>query len=434
MEKTAAEICRTLPSVKIHSFGDMQLFAKYSRVGIIASVLALLVGSAVYYFSVRYVLIGELDDSLTVEEAEIMDYVKKHDQLPAAANYKDQRIEYQPVTARVPRHLHHTVFSGKPEAYRELLFSIRAGGQLFRVSVAKSEEETDDLLKLIMIITAGMIGVLLGTLFLANRFLLRRLWQPFYKTLDAIRTFHLSARQPLPESHTDIEEFRELNGAVQQMTGQILKDYEMLKNFTDNAAHEMQTPLAIINSKLDLLIQDTAVGEVHHQQLQSMYNAIGRLRQLNQSLLLLMKIENNQFGYASPVDMSVLLREMLEQIMEPINNRQLQLRTVIEPVELPVNAYLADILLSNLLLNAIRHNRDGGCMEVLLGQGRLRVSNTGPELGFAPATIFNRFTKGAHSGGTGLGLAIVRQICDNYQFSVSYTYKDHRHIVEVVFT
>ncbi|MBS1659755.1 MAG: HAMP domain-containing histidine kinase [Bacteroidetes bacterium] len=410
----------------------MKLFAKYSRVNIVASVLALLIGSVVYYFSVRYVLVGELDDSLKVEEAEILDYVAVHDRLPQPANYKDQRIEFQPVTTGVARKFHHTVLSGG-EPYRELLFSVRAGGQLYRVSVAKDEEETESLVELIMLITAGMIGVLLGILFLANRLLLRRLWRPFYETLDAIRRFNLSSRQPLADNHTNTDEFRHLNAAVQQMTGKILKDYEMLKNFTDNASHEMQTPLAIINSKLDLLIQDAAVGAAHHQSLQSMYDAIGRLRQLNQSLLLLMKIENNQFGYSEPVDMAALIREKLGQLDDQIKSRELELHAELGALQLPVNGYLADILLNNLFLNAIRHNREGGSITVHLSNVRLRISNTGSELGFDPGTIFNRFTKGAHSGGTGLGLAIVRQICDNYQYSLSYTYKDQRHVIEVQF-
>lgn len=414
----------------------MKLFVKYSRVNIVASILALLVASIVYYFSVRYVLIRELDDSLKVEEEEILQYVRVQDRLPEPTSYRDQLITYQPAgPTEVRRKFHHTMkaaphHKGK-DAYRELLFPIRAGGQLYTVSVAKSEEETDDLLQLMMLITPGMILLLLGTLLIANRLLLRRLWRPFYETLDGIRRFNLSSRQPLPVLPTDTEEFRDLNGVVQQMTVKILKDYEMLKNFTENASHEMQTPLAIINSKLDLLIQDTGLGEQHHQSVQAMYDAIGRLRQLNQSLLLLMKIENNQFGHTSPVDLSVLVYQKLAQLEDLLKDKAITVTTDLRSLLLPINDYLADILLNNLLLNAIRHNRYGGRLEVLLGNGSLRVSNTGPVLGFDPGTIFNRFTKGTHSGGTGLGLAIVKQICDNYGFSVSYSYRDGMHSFHV---
>ena len=415
----------------------MKLFAKYSRVNIVASVLALLVGSVVYYFSVRYVLLKELEDSLKVEEAEILDHVATRDQLPEPANYHDQRISYEPATAEIRRKFYHTEKTGPhhkgKEAYRELAFSVKVKGQLYTIFVAKSEEETEDLLELIMLITAGMILLLLGTLFLANRLLLRRLWRPFYETLDSIRQFNLSTRQLLPTRPTDTQEFVDLNAAVQQMTAKIGKDYEMLKNFTDNASHEMQTPLAIINSKLDLLIQDTSLGERHHQPVQAMYDAISRLRQLNQSLLLLMKIENNQFVSTEPVDLALLIKEKLAQLEDPLKDRRLTLLTDLHPLQLPINDYLADILLNNLLLNAIRHNQEDGSVEIQLRDRILRVSNTGPALGFDPATIFNRFTKGKHSGGTGLGLAIVKQICDNYQFPLSYRYINNMHVIEVLF-
>jgi len=413
----------------------MKLFVKYSRVNIVASVLALLVGSVVYYFSVRYVLIRELDDSLKVEEDEILQYVRVQDRLPEPTSYRDQLITYEPAgPTEVRREFHHTMKAAPHhkgmDAYRELLFPIRAGGQLYTVSVAKSEEETDDLLELMMLITPGMILLLLGTLLIANRLLLRRLWRPFYETLDGIRRFNLSSRQPLPVRPTDTEEFRDLNGVVQQMTVKILKDYEMLKNFTDNASHEMQTPLAIINSKLDLLIQDTDLGQ-HHQSVQAMYDAIGRLRQLNQSLLLLMKIENNQFGHTGPVDLSALVDQKLAQLEDPLKNKAITVKTDLHPLLLPINDYLADILLNNLLLNAIRHNQYGGRLEVRLDNRGLRVSNTGPGLGFDPGTIFNRFTKGAQSAGSGLGLAIVKQICDTYGFSVTYSYQDGMHSFHV---
>ena len=425
----------------------MKLFTKYSRVNIIASILAVLIGSICYYFAVRYALVHQLDDTLKVEEAEIIDFVSSRDQLPRPANYRDQQISFHPATAPVTRTFLDR--SGPPEqeieppgrarhhrdrdAYRQLIFPVRVGGQLYTASVSKSEEEADDLLEMIMIITAGMILLLLGTLFLANRLLLRRIWQPFYQTLAGMRAFNLSSRNPLPASHTDIEEFRNLDEATRQMTQQILKDYEMLKNFTDNASHEMQTPLAIINSRLDLLIQDPELGAQHHRHIQAIYDAIGRLRQLNQSLLLLTKIENHQFDHTEPVDMAPLIEEKLVQLEDPLRSRHLVVHRDLDRLRLPINGYLADILLNNLLLNAIRHNQEGGELTIRLRETGLQVCNSGPAIPFDPNTIFDRFVKGAHSGGTGLGLAIVRQICDNYHFSLSYTYANQLHTVDIGF-
>ena len=415
----------------------MRLFTKYNRVNIVASILALLVGSIGFYFAVRYVLISELDDDLKTEEAEIRDHVRTHKELPEASNYHDQLTRFEPGGEGVRRHFSHTSYPegrhDRTEVYRELVFPVQVGDRWYKAFVAVSEEATEDLLMLIMIITAGMIGLLLSILFVANRLLLRRIWQPFYQTLEGIRKFNLSSHASFPPLKTDIDEFRNLDEATRQMTNTISKDYEMLKNFADNASHEMQTPLAIINSKLDLLIQEPGLGLEHHRPIQAMYDAIGRLRQLNQSLLLLTKIENNQFGATEPVDLAALIGKKLEQLEDPMKTRRLVVHTDLDRLQLPINGYLADILLNNLLTNAIRHNQDDGQVSIRLREQGLRVSNTGAVLGFDPSTIFDRFTKGAHSGGTGLGLAIVRQICDNYHFGLEYSYTDEQHTIDITF-
>lgn len=414
----------------------MKLFTQYSRVNIFATILALLVGSIGYYFTMRYVLIDQLDDTIRVEEAEILNTIRNSGVLPPPTDYHDQQISYEPATTPIKRHFVNTrrfIHHHHEEPYRELFFPVTVQGRLYTVMVGVSEEATDDLLALIMTITAGMILLLLGSLFLANRLLLRRLWKPFYQTLAGMRQFNLSSRQALPVRDTAIDEFRNLDEAARQMTGQILKDYDMLKGFTDNASHEMQTPLAIINSRLDLLIQDHALAEMHHRPIQAMYDAIGRLRQLNQSLLLLTKIENHQFTHSASIDMAPLIEEKLAQLEDPLRDRHLVVHKDLDRMNLPINSYLADILLNNLLLNAIRHNQEGGDLSIRLRESSLQITNSGPALSFDAATIFDRFVKGPHSGGTGLGLAIVRQICDNYHFSLSYGYIDQRHTIDIRF-
>jgi len=416
----------------------VKLFTRYSRINILASILALVLGSIGYYFMIRGILIHELDDALRVEEAEILSHVHTLDQLPEPSSYRDQQISFAPAATPIRRQFinitrfeHHRHDEWQP--YRQLLFPVTVKGRGYTVTVTKSEEETEDLLEWIMLVTAGMILVLLGTLFMANRLLLRRIWQPFYQTLEGLRRFDLSKRESIIHTPTTIEEFRNLQTVVEQMTEKIRKDYEMLRDFTDNASHEMQTPLAIINSKLDLMIQDQQLEEKHHRQLQAMYDAVGRLRTLNQSLLLLTKIENNQFAQAAPVALEVLIEKKLIQLEDPIRVKHLTINADVQPCELRMNAYLTDILLNNLLGNAIRHNCDRGSLDIVLRQEFLQISNTGAPLSFDPATIFDRFTKGGHSEGTGLGLAIVKQICDNYGYVLTYSHKEGLHVLRIQF-
>lgn len=416
----------------------MKLFTHYSRVNILASIMALVLGSIGYYFIIRTVLIRQLDDTLNVEEEEILNHVQQKDQLPEPSNYSDQQISYSPAAAPVERQYVNIVrpdpfHHNESRHFRQLIFSVRAGGQMYTASVSKSEEQTKELQKMIMLVTAGMILLLLGMLYVANRLLIGRLWRPFYQTLEGLRGFNLSSSDRLAYAPTSIKEFRSLQQTVEQMTEHIRKDYEMLKAFADNASHEMQTPLAIINSKLDLMIQDQGLGEQHHRQLQAMYDAVSRLRHLNQSLLLLTKIENHQFGQAEPVTLASLLEKKLAQMEDLIKGRHITVTADLQPFQLRMNAYLADILLGNLLSNAIRHNYDNGTIDIRLQQDMLLMSNTGVPLSFDPVTVFDRFTKSASSEGTGLGLAIVRQICDNYGFTPVYTNKEGCHTIQICF-
>lgn len=417
----------------------MKLFTHYSRINFLASILALALGSVSYYFIIRTVLIHQLDDTLKVEEAEILNHVQVKGQLPEPANYRDQQIAFEPALRAVERQFHdisrrEPTHHNEHRPFRQLLFSVTAGGEVYTVSVTKSEVETEDMLQWIMLVTAGMIMLLLGILFLANRLLIRRLWRPFYQTLETLKGFNLASREPLHHTPTSIREFQNLQRVVDQMTGTIRKDYEMLKEFADNASHEMQTPLAIINSKLDLMIQDQGLEEKHLRQLQAMYDAVSRLRQLNQSLLLLTKIENHQFAQAGPVALGTLIEKKLVQLEDLIADKHLTLQVELQPCQVQMNAYLSDILLSNLLVNAIRHNEEKGAIKIQLRADELHISNTGAPLPFAPAAIFDRFTKSSHSEGTGLGLAIVRQICDNYGFLLSYVNRDGWHTIRIGFT
>lgn len=415
----------------------MKLIAKYNRVNIIATIIVLLIASTCYYFIVRYALIRQLDNTLKVEEAEIMNYVQRNSKLPEATSYRDQHTYFAEATSPLKRNFgnislperHHK----RMVTYRVLSFPISIDGKLYQASVTKSEEGMEDLVQLIFLITVGIIILLLLILFITNRFLLRNLWEPFYHTLHSIKQFNFADNQPIVPQQTDIEEFKELDDAAKAMQSRIIKDYETLKNFVDNASHEMQTPLAVLNSKLDLLIQEPGLLEPHTKQLQAMYDAMGRLTNLNKSLLLLAKIENSQFKSIAVVQIDVLINEKLSQFEDLISAKHLEVNAKLQPVQASMDGYLADILLNNLLGNAVKHNHENGVIQISLNEEKLKIANTGPLFDFDKEQIFDRFKRGEQSEGTGLGLAIVKQICDNYGFMVSYSRNNTLHLFEILF-
>ncbi|HUR09976.1 MAG TPA: HAMP domain-containing sensor histidine kinase, partial [Flavitalea sp.] len=297
----------------------------------------------------------------------------------------------------------------------------------------KSQREVEDLLILILLITASIILLLLILLFFAHRIILKKLWKPFFSTLSVINDFHLSKpiNKNLPA--TDIDEFSALNDAWQRVTKKITTDYETVKSFADNASHEMQTPLAIINSKLDLLIQGHALNGDNVQHLQSMYDAVNKLTRLNQTLLLLTKIENDQYVEREAVNINDILSQRLDDMEELILTKKIKVTTDLRESVTTINPQLADMLVSNLLLNAIRHNIENGMINIICNRAGFQISNTGNTGSLNELIIFNRFQKDSKSAGVGLGLALVRQICETHHYTIEYRFEQHMHIFEVSF-
>jgi signal transduction histidine kinase len=220
-----------------------------------------------------------------------------------------------------------------------------------------------------------------------------------------------------------------MNDTLRYTTAKAKEDYHFLKTFTENASHELQTPLAIIQSKLDLLIQDDYLSEPQSLVLQSAYQALQKMSRLNQSLLLLTKIENGQYTERSLIDLPGKTNEKIIQFEELVRAKRISIRKDIhEPLSLLINPSLADILLNNVFSNAIKYTAAGGVIAVTIQPGLFAVSNTGNGGPLDDQQLFRRFGKPGHvSAGVGLGLAIIRQISDISGIPVQYTYENGEH-------
>jgi signal transduction histidine kinase len=418
----------------------MKLLARYNRVNIAATVLVLLVGGLCYYFILRYVLIHQLDKDLKVEEQEVKDYVRLNNSLPNAANYKDQEVVYEATASNESKRKIFSVNLYDQEEHehkqgRRLIFTIQSGGKNYLVSITKSQQETEDLIKLIVLLTLAIVVLLLVVLFIINRFVLNKLWLPFNNTLQQVKQFNVSNTKAIQPNHTNINEFKELNDAVTAMSNSVLKDYSALKSFTENASHEIQTPLAVINTKLELLMQAENFSEQQMRYIQHIQEEVSRLSKLNQSLLLLTKIDNQQFKDTENVDISAIINKHISNYEELINAKGITLTTNIEgECILSMNRTMADILVSNLITNALKHNIENGSIEVSLHDNKMVISNTGAQLNTNPDELFERFKKDkVNSESLGLGLSIVKKITEQYQFKTNYKYSDGLHIVTVQF-
>jgi signal transduction histidine kinase len=218
------------------------------------------------------------------------------------------------------------------------------------------------------------------------------------------------------------------------MSARIYNDYQTLKRFTENASHEMQTPLAVIRSKTDVLLQSVDWKEKEIQQLQQIEDATQRLAKLHQSLLLLTKLENRQFLLNEQVNITDIVKQKIKEREDVLEAKKISLHTNLQQVKLSFHQHLAEILVSNLLNNAIRHTAPNGEINVELSNEEFSVSNTSLNGELDKNKIFQRFYKAADTAeGTGLGLAIVKEICNVANANINYEYRNHKHQFTIKF-
>ena len=208
-----------------------------------------------------------------------------------------------------------------------------------------------------------------------------------------------------------------------------------MKEFTEDTSHEIQTPLAIIKAKAEILLQSKNLGESQLHEINQIFKSVNRLSKLRNGLLLLTRIENNQYDLNTSINLKDSLHDLVSDFKEILEIKGIKVQEDFKatPV-LIINQDLSFILLNNLLSNAIKHNFEGGIINIKLNQSEVIVANTGPEHNLDSTNLFNRLAKGnPNSNSSGLGLAIVKKICDLYKFKISYKYINNLHLLNIQF-
>ncbi|EDM37947.1 twp-component sensor histidine kinase [Pedobacter sp. BAL39] len=293
-------------------------------------------------------------------------------------------------------------------------------------------EDTFFIIGAITLLTVLFFALLLGGFVWLNRRISHRLWQPFYHTLEKIRAFDLSSHTAVDFERSNIAEFEELNSSISRLLDSNISAYRQQKEFTENASHELQTPLAIVQSKLDLLMQDSSLTSAQAQIIEETNNALSRVSRINKNLLLLAKIESQQFLELKDIALSEILQQILDLLStlfaEKVIHRKIDSSYIVKG-----NPILLEIMLTNLLMNAMRHTFPRQEIELSLSDNVLVISNPGMHE-LDRNQLFGRFsTASAHTPGSGLGLSIVKEISKRYLWNVNYSFQNGNHIFEVAF-
>lgn len=321
------------------------------------------------------------------------------------------------------------------ESVRLLATAFENNGNYYELQIINSMVEEDDLAEELLREALILYFILILSIIIINNFILKRLWKPFYSFLEQLKNYRIGNDKKFPASATNTKEFTDLQNAVHILLQHNRETYEQQKQFIGNAAHELQTPLAIATNKLELLIEKGDLQNEQAENIAEIMSITERLIRLNKSLLLLTKIENKQFLENQTVSFNEIVKQNINDWQEISDFKKIKI-SVEEKTELTVkmDISLANIVVSNLLRNAIFHNILNGDIHIEIAQNTFQISNTGIKDALNDTKVFSRFYKSeSNQSGTGLGLAIVKAVCDLYHFPVSYQFKNGLHHFQILF-
>lgn len=385
------------------------------------------------YIALSLIINNQLDERLT---GNLQTVEERLAQSPETSFFEPttnvKKVKKAPETVSFSDTLIYNKNEQEMEDYRQISAVKNIGGKTYRIVIHKSKIESEDLLATLAV--AILLGMLLlwFILLVVNRRVAKSVWQPFFSNLKIIEQFSVTAQKQVNLDNTGISEFDQLNDVVTGLTRQIIADFQNQKQFSEDVSHELQTPLAIISSRLESLLGNQELNK-HAETLNSIYTSVRRLSKLNKALILLSKIENNQFASTEQSNMKTIVDEKLDEFSELIALKQLTPeKEITEDFMVSIPPALAEILASNMLSNSINHNTEGGKIRIEMNSNRMLICNSGTTKIAEPEKLFNRFYKvDPFSQSVGLGLAIVKKICDLHHIEIQYHFNDNFHCFEL---
>ncbi|MEN8186158.1 MAG: HAMP domain-containing sensor histidine kinase [Bacteroidota bacterium] len=415
----------------------MKLIQKTKRIYTLYSIIIFIISSVILFFILKEIITQRQDEKLLLEK-EIISQKLKYDYPLPILEVDDYKAKF-PIkdTLYYKDTLMYQIINGieNYELYRQLTSVETLQGTTYKIVRRDSKPQTSEFIFAITISVGIIIFLLILTIYLANLFFTKRAWLPFYKNLNALKYYSIENKEPIELAESNIDEFEELNESITKLTDKLSSDYSNLKEFTENASHEMQTPLAIMQTKLELLMQSDNLNNNDKQLISATFSASKRLSKLNKALLMLSKIENQQYSSTEEILINEVILKHLELFEDFFENKNISVsKNLMIDSKVNANPLLFDMVISNLLSNAIKHNHENGNIHIITDHESLRVSNSGEALNISSESLFERFKKDSTSSESfGLGLAIVKKICNSYNWDINHSFSEDQHHFTIYF-
>lgn len=319
--------------------------------------------------------------------------------------------------------------------YRKLSSVKKIKGEYYKIDVflplIEEEDVTDSIVKALVLVFI----IVLIMFYLSSQFLSKQIFTPFYTILYRLRDFEVHRVASYIPVSSQIREFSDLNNSLVELTSKAYEAFSNQKRFIENASHELLTPIAVTQNKLEELAGDRDLTDKQSQLIQVLINVNQRMSRLNKTLLLLSKIENGQYPETQKIMIKPLIEEILLLFEEQKDGMELYTEILVpENTVVTGNFVLLDLLLTNLIKNAFVHNYKGGNIVIDFLNGKLGISNTSFTKEIPEEELYKRFYKNSsRKESWGLGLAIVKNICTVQHWDIRYYHILDRHVFQLSF-
>lgn len=411
----------------------MKLFAKANRYFGLSVIVTLVLSSFLIFYGITYLFQIESEEKLAVDEFRLIELIKNNRRtasLPPFFEIKTIETDKQSAPAIKTIELFDPI-GNENEKYLELSSIRKINGIFYSLKVRHATVESEELMFVVIVSFLGVMLISFIILFFINRTISLRLWRPFNSTLEKLQAFSLEKGDLIRASKTNIIEFDLLNESLEKFSSKLIQDYKSLQEFTENASHEIQTPLSVILLNLEEALQ-SELDENTSQKVYASYQAALRLSRLNEKLLLLTKLDNQQFNSTVEIDVLEVVKEIINEFTPLFQGKSIVIETDFrQPFYASIDRGLALILISNLISNSLKYCEEKGKTEIYVDENNIIISNSL----FSQIDVnklFDRFYKqNNNTDSLGLGLSISKKIADSANLSIQLKAENDLFIVQL---
>lgn len=397
--------------------------------------------AVIFYYQMLDEIYDSLDDGLENQKILVIQQTSGNNELLEKSSFDEgyytiKKVQYDQYKNYIESYRDTLMYMQNEEDFEpvRLLESVfEMDGSYYKIKVITSMVEEDDLIEDLLISLLFLYAGLIISILVLNNLVLKRIWNPFYVLLSQLKNFKIQDNKKPNFQPSRVEEFNLLNSRIDKFISKAQESYKSQKEFIENASHEMQTPLAIALNNLEQLLETEGLNQEQMELIGRTMTKLESLTRYNKSLLLLSKIQNDQFPEQEKIGINTILRNLIQDFDDIASSKNVQISFVEQSsAEIQMNPELAQILFTNLLKNAIIHSPDGGVVEVEVTSTSVSLSNSG-ETPLDENSIFTRFYKsGSSISSNGIGLAIAKAIAESYNLQLQYEFSD-RHIFHISF-